>query len=136
MGKKRTCGSIALRDKLRGLRILIVDEVGMITLNHFHLMNGQAQTARDNTLFFGNVLVVLAGDFNQHAPPGGKALYKDTHDYVNRNFHHVEPGSNEWRQIDNAFLFKTIHRFTADESGQKLLAMSQVFVDLPMTSDR
>lgn len=101
----------------------------MINLQYFHYMNCQTQKALNNTFFFGNILVLLAGDFNQHAPPSGVALYKDCAKFKQHEFHEVHAGSNDWRQIDNAFLFNTIHRFTSDNSGRQLHKMSQVFIE-------
>lgn len=94
----------ALRDKLHGLRILIVDEVGMINLRHFHHMNCQTQKARSNDLFFGNVLAVMAGEFNQHAPPSGSSLYKDSAKFAGHEYNEVQEGSNDWKLIMPSFL--------------------------------
>jgi hypothetical protein len=72
--RKRLCG------KLNGLRLLIFDEVSMLSLEdlyeiHVRLCIGKGTDPTNLDVPFGGVHVVFAGDFFQLKPVGGHPIY-------------------------------------------------------------
>ena len=59
--------------------ILIVDEVSMLSLKLFNLLNQIAQSVRKNKKPFGGIQVIFSGDFYQLPPVGDK---DDTDTYL------------------------------------------------------
>jgi len=56
----------------RGTNILVVDEVSMLSLKLFNLLNQIGQKVRGNTKFFGGIQLIFSGDFYQLPPVGNK----------------------------------------------------------------
>ena len=52
--------------------ILIIDEVSMMSLKLFNLLNAIGKTIRKNTKPFGGIQVIFSGDFYQLPPVGNK----------------------------------------------------------------
>jgi ATP-dependent DNA helicase PIF1 len=53
-------------------QVLVVDEVSMLSLKLFNLLNAIGQAVRGNTKPFGGIQLVFAGDFYQLPPVGDK----------------------------------------------------------------
>lgn len=63
---KRNGGSI--KERLRGIDVLIIDEISMLHRRQFELIDAILQAARDQNTPFGGVQLVLSGDFFQLPP--------------------------------------------------------------------
>ena len=61
-----------LRKTWRSTQILIIDEVSMMSVKIFELLNIIAKTCRNNSKPFGNMQVIFLGDFYQ-LPPVNKS---------------------------------------------------------------
>ena len=88
----------SLRTKWQGLRLLVIDEVSMITNRNLYDLDQFCRALTNRScLPFGGLLVVVAGDFCQLPPVGGTYLY------VQPNFHNHKraDGYNLWRTITN-----------------------------------
>ena len=77
------------------LRLLIIDEISMVTNKKNDLDRFCRALTNRFALPFGGLIVVVAGDFCQLPPVGGK--------YVN-----VEPGFNNHKGTDGYNLWRTI----------------------------
>lgn len=66
-----------LRQTWTDTDILVVDEVSMMSLKLFNLLNSIGQTVRQNSRPFGGIQLVFSGDFYQ-LPPVGDKLEPDT----------------------------------------------------------
>jgi len=85
-----------LRTKWQGLRLLVIDEISMVTnLNLYYLDRFCRALTNRFSLPFGSLVVVVAGDFCQLPPVGGKYLY-------------VEPGFQNHKCTDGYNLWRTI----------------------------
>lgn len=62
-----------LQDKR--LRIVFIDEFSFVSQEHMAAIDKRLRQVRGDDRPFGGLHVVLVGDPNQHAPPGGHALY-------------------------------------------------------------
>ena len=62
----------AVRDVWRKTDVLVVDEVSMLSLKLFDLLNAIGKAVRGNRLPFGGIQVILLGDFFQLPPVGDK----------------------------------------------------------------
>lgn len=60
--------TIAFGIKLRGIRLLIIDEISMVRADLFEMMNQICQKALNNSKPFGGISVVLVGDMLQLPP--------------------------------------------------------------------
>ncbi len=56
------------KKRIRNLEVLIIDEISMLSAELFEKINKIFQIIRKNTNFFGNIQVVLCGDFFQLLP--------------------------------------------------------------------
>jgi hypothetical protein len=126
-----------LQANLGNVKIVIVDEVSFIKLQHLHRMNAQAQRRSEEAIgqFFGNIFVVCAGDLNQHQPPSGSPLFKDGHAYRHNVPHIEDPGSRVWRSLTNVFQLSKAHRFTDTPAGRTLQRIARTFLDPSCTGD-
>ncbi|MGV4538921.1 helix-turn-helix domain-containing protein [Ornithobacterium rhinotracheale] len=59
-----------MRDKMKDVRVLIIDEISMLHKNRLNAVNDVLQYFKDNPLPFGGVQVVFSGDFFQLPPIG------------------------------------------------------------------
>ena len=80
-----------LRKTWRSTQILIIDEVSMMSVKIFELLNIIAKTCRNSVKPFGNMQVVFLGDFYQ-LPPVNKSEYAD-------NNHRFCFESEEWFNV-------------------------------------
>lgn len=68
----------AARVVLRGISVLVVDEMSFISTQHLHGLDRRLRAImKQPDVPFGGVAIILAGDVYQHAPITGDALYKD-----------------------------------------------------------
>jgi len=78
--KQAACNK--LQAKLDGVRVIIMDEKSLISLQDLADISRRLQSAQRNEvkrkLPFGGLHVVLSGDLYQIAPPGGDAVYSTT----------------------------------------------------------
>jgi len=65
-----------LRKTWRSTKVLIIDEVSMMSKKIFELLNILAKSMRNNTKPFGNMQIIFLGDFYQ-LPPVSKGYNKD-----------------------------------------------------------
>ncbi len=66
-----------LRAVWRGIDILVVDEVSMLSLKLFNMLNDIGKAVRGNQLPFGGIQLIFTGDFYQ-LPPVGDYMDPDT----------------------------------------------------------
>ncbi|MGQ2117542.1 helix-turn-helix domain-containing protein [Ornithobacterium rhinotracheale] len=59
-----------MRDKMKDVRVLIIDEVSMLHKHQLNAVNDVLQYFKDNTQPFGGIQVVFSGDFFQLPPIG------------------------------------------------------------------
>jgi len=87
------------------VKVLIVDEVSMMSLKILELLEETARRVRKNTLIFGGIQVVFTGDFYQ-LPPVGDPNEPSTCQFCFQ--------SKKWKEIFpteyNSILLKTIFR--------------------------
>ncbi len=65
--KRRT----QLVERIQRTKVLVIDEISMLHLKQFDMINQMLQAVKDNDLPFGGVQLLVAGDFFQ-LPPVGK----------------------------------------------------------------
>lgn len=63
-----------IHTKWKSVKVLIVDEVSMMSMELFNKLHLIAQSIRHNTDFFGGIQLVLCGDFAQLEPIGSDKL--------------------------------------------------------------
>jgi ATP-dependent DNA helicase PIF1 len=89
------------------VKILIIDEVSMLSAEIFELLNEIAQTIRENDLLFGGIQLVFSGDFYQlppfneqptnktqfcfESPLWSKVFSPDCHIELKENFRQTDP---------------------------------------------
>ena len=71
---KKALSKSKVKNQIKELDVLIVDEVSMMSAKLFNLLNLIAQKARKNNLFFGGIQIIFSGDFFQ-LPPIGNNTY-------------------------------------------------------------
>jgi len=87
-------------NKLRALKILIIDEISMLNADTFDKISKYLSIIRDNSKPFGGLQVVIVGDFCQLKPVTGKFV-----------FH-----SETWNELNlKTFLFKQQQRQSDDQ---------------------
>ena len=93
-----------IRERWCSIRILVVDEVSMLSKKLFELLNIIAKIIRKNDKPFGGIQLIFSGDFYQLPPVG------DKNDIESKQFCFE---SEEWYNIfnvENHIRFKTIFR--------------------------
>jgi len=93
-----------IRERWCSIRILVVDEVSMLSKKLFELLNIIAKIIRKNDKPFGGIQLIFSGDFYQLPPVG------DKNDIESKQFCFE---SEEWYNIfnvENHISFKTIFR--------------------------
>lgn len=91
------------------LRILVVDEVSMLSLKLFNMLNIIGKTIRKNDKAFGGIQVIFTGDFYQLPPVGNRA------DEETRQFCFE---SEQWEEVfseNNEIELRRIYRQTDGE---------------------
>ena len=88
----------------RSVRVLIIDEVSMMSLKVFDVLNEIAKRAQFDSRPFGGIQVVFVGDFYQLPPVG-------SHEDINsEKFCFESPLWSKLFPLDNVVLLKTIFR--------------------------
>ncbi|PPR07987.1 hypothetical protein CVT24_002699 [Panaeolus cyanescens] len=64
-----------LRERLRGVDYILLDEMSMVSCDHLAQISARLSAATQRPEAFGGLNVILAGDFAQLPPVGGKPLY-------------------------------------------------------------
>ncbi|PPQ73348.1 hypothetical protein CVT24_012186 [Panaeolus cyanescens] len=64
-----------LRERLRGVDYILLDEMSMVSCDHLAQISSRLSAATQRPEAFGGLNVILAGDFAQLPPVGGKPLY-------------------------------------------------------------
>ncbi len=70
------CRNRQLYNKLRNLEVLIIDEISMIDINLFEKISEYLSKINNNKLPFGNIRLILIGDFCQLPPINGDYCFK------------------------------------------------------------
>lgn len=66
--KNRQPMSSEIKDRLLALKILLIDEVSMVRIDRLEAIDERLRQVKGNSLPFGGVQVILAGDFGQLPP--------------------------------------------------------------------
>ena len=91
-----------LQDFFRPVRVLVIDEIGMISEQMFRQIDARLQLFCGRMgIPFGGIAVVLCGDLYQLPPPGGEPLYEA--EMLWRHFSLVEFHGNHRASADPAF---------------------------------
>lgn len=88
----------------RSIRVLIIDEVSMMSLKVFNVLNEIAKKAQFNNNPFGGIQVVFVGDFYQLPPVGSQE------DIDSEKFCFESPLWPQLFPLNNVVLLKTIFR--------------------------
>ncbi|PPQ74449.1 hypothetical protein CVT24_000037 [Panaeolus cyanescens] len=64
-----------LMERLRGVDYILLDEMSMVSCEHLAIISARLAAATQRPEAFGGLNVILAGDFAQLPPVGGKPLY-------------------------------------------------------------
>jgi hypothetical protein len=108
----------ALRASFKGMMIVVIDEVSMVSQRLLALIDHQLQCAMENHQTNGGLIVVYAGDFYQLPPVGGTPLYKSI-----KNYRHPSNSDEEflrrlgrltWKKITDVVILKEQQRMKTD----------------------
>lgn len=91
------------------VRILVVDEVSMLSLKLFNMLNTIGKAIRKNDKAFGGIQVIFTGDFYQ-LPPVGNMIDEETRQFCFE--------SEQWEDVfpeDNEIQLRRIYRQTDGE---------------------
>jgi len=118
-------------DKWRKVDILIVDEVSMMSVKIFEILEEIGRRVKKPVLPFGGIQVVFTGDFYQ-LPPVGNESERDTCDFCFKSvfWNRVFPWENHislttmYRQKDPEYIriLQQVRTGSIDESGSALLS--------------
>ena len=100
---KSKLGNKTLRDKLSGLKYLIIDEISMVRADMFTIIDYMLQQVKKDFRAFGGIKVIILGDLLQLSPvlqdkdveyfsqfyPNGKFFF-NTDAYIQGNFKYIE----------------------------------------------
>lgn len=75
-GHNITPSSAAVEETLRGLKVLVIDEISMVPADMFLRMDATLRHARNDSRPFGGCIVLCLGDFFQLEPVAGTSLLK------------------------------------------------------------
>lgn len=68
--------SIKYKEEFFNIELVIIDEVSMVSSEHFYNVEQMLRSCKDNTLPFGGVPVVFFGDFRQLPPIMAQLIFK------------------------------------------------------------
>lgn len=72
---------LEIKENFRGCRVLLIDEMSMVSPSNLGLVNLCLQQIMGNNMPFGNISIILSGDFAQIPPvPSGYGLYNGVMD--------------------------------------------------------
>ncbi|MDO5654949.1 MAG: AAA family ATPase [Flavobacteriaceae bacterium] len=117
-----------MRDKMDQVAVLIIDEISMLHLNQFGMVDEVLQYFKGNNLPFGGIQVVFSGDFFQ-LPPIGEPheTSREKFCFMSKSWAraglHVCYLTQQFRQTQNDlnFLLQEIRNGEASQSAQQLL---------------
>jgi hypothetical protein len=75
-----TCNS--MRVKFRKLKLLIIDEISLVTLKMFFDVDSRLRQIMGVNKTFGGVSTIVVGDFYQLRPVGGRFVFQDSKDIL------------------------------------------------------
>lgn len=73
---KKVCGSPWYRKAWRRPKVLIIEEISMLGMSYFDLLDKIARTVRKNDAPFGGLQMVVCGDYLQLPPVNDKYVFK------------------------------------------------------------
>jgi len=114
-----------LRDIYKNLKCIIIDEISMIGYRNFHSINRQLNLIKkvEPSDIFGNVHMILFGDFYQLPPVRDSFIFEETHIYNIWNSFSKYILSINHRQSDSNFyeFLNRLKRVTLIDSDFKLI---------------
>jgi len=91
-----------LLDRWLNTKLLLIDEISMIGLNYFELLNIIAKSIRNNNLPFGGIQLVLSGDMCQLPPVNDEFIFhSDCWKELNLSYVNL---SKAWRFTDEKYI--------------------------------
>ena len=72
---------VSARERLKGLLILWIDEISMISAQFFHFIDLRLREIGMSSILFGENSIILSGDMFQIPPTSGTSLYKAVMDF-------------------------------------------------------
>ncbi|XP_035675782.1 uncharacterized protein LOC118415349 [Branchiostoma floridae] len=119
-----------LRRKFNNIHTIFIDEISMISndrLEHIHLRLSEIKdTTADQHSYFGNLNIIVFGDFFQLKPVFGKFIFEDSQN-------HQEPFPHLWRSFFKPLFLTINHRQENDKQYTELL--NRVRLGLPSSAD-
>ena len=117
-----------MREKMDQVAVLIIDEISMLHLNQFTLVDEVLQYFKGNNLPFGGIQVVFSGDFFQ-LPPIGESheTSREKFCFMSKSWAraglHVCYLTRQFRQTQNElnYLLQEIRNGEASQSAQQIL---------------
>ena len=107
---------IALREQMRGLKMLIVDEFSMVGLTALDKLDRNLRNIFEIQLPFAGLDIIFSGDFMQLPPIGDPGLFLDLD----------QPGRATWLAIPNVVILQRSHRHANDAAYSELLSRLRV----------
>lgn len=71
-----------VKDRIKNTKVLIIDELSMVTKDYFRLIEDLFRRVRGNDKIFGGVQIIATGDFYQLPPVIEKNNYNNEKEYV------------------------------------------------------
>ncbi|GAA1475081.1 AAA family ATPase [Corynebacterium felinum] len=131
--------SAQVKDVLRAIDVLVVDEISMVRADLFDMMNIALQKIRKNKRAFGGVQVIMVGDLLQLPPVVNddvaqlfttvwkSPFFFSAHCYPDLDLHDVNLTS-VWRQTDIQFI-EVLNEIREGSVGNEALAILNSLVD-------
>jgi ATP-dependent DNA helicase PIF1 len=91
-----------LLDRWKTTKLLLIDEISMIGMNYFDLLNIIAKSIRNNNLPFGGIQLVLSGDMCQ-LPPIKDGFIFESHAWKELDLIYINL-SKAWRFTDEKYI--------------------------------
>lgn len=117
-----------MRDKMDQVAVLIIDEISMLHLNQFSMVDEVLQYFKGNNMPFGGIQVVFSGDFFQLPPIGEpNETSREKFCFMSKSWAraglHVCYLTKQFRQTHNElnYLLQEIRNGEASQSSQQLL---------------
>ena len=125
--KERTTVPPRVRRLWSGKTIMFVDELGMIDLQNFYLMNRHCNLAKsvdkDSTELWGGLpVVIFLGDFYQFPPVQGLPLWKQP----SKNNNNEVYAHFLWRQFNQVVILDEQMRQSSDPAFREFLSRARV----------
>lgn len=96
---------ISNKEEWRNVRILVIDEIGMLGKQTFVLLDNLAKKIRKNNKPFGGIQLLLSGDFLQLPPINDDFVFE----------------TKEWNALNlDVFIMETPYRYMSDDSSANI----------------